>query len=466
MTRLFLSFFTSLGLAMTLYSGASAQVETAKRVDKIKNLEAAPLVVKPSKLPPTLQTKPALATKPLSMTRPPTTGWPIVGTPNFKPVANDQIGLIAATDGTVYMTELTTFDRVGAGMRNELQVTRFNGTSWSEVGDILDDVNRYSLALDSQGTLHVAVKHDVWPPHYSAIEVFKLVGGTWQRLGTTSIKGGTRAGAGMVMSIDRATDDIYLAHGNGQHEVMPRDTKMSVLKYDRRGQWLPVGADTVTPGGARNISLAAKSGRVLISYSDQTKDGELTVQEWKNQSWVPLGNTPVHPSATRGEVRFDNQGHPMMIIDPDGYGEKTLSSWKSGQWTEFATTPPHTAYVTLDKQDRPVVLIRGQIHAAHQSRVDRLEGSTWKPLGEAMYGFGQLRDADGQLYLGLVFPKDGPDWETVTWDQMEALEAQSEAENWDRRRHVTVRRYTQGVSSIKGPQMVNGVKDYSKDKKN
>jgi hypothetical protein len=447
----------SLGLGLTLIAvlpmTSFAQLRPSDRADTVAKQAV--------KVAPRLQTRPDLTVQPslAATTLNQQTGWSNIGDANFKFVTYNRIKSAVAPNGHVFVTSMTTVDRVGAGTKGTLQITKFDGQQWSDVGAPVDDVNYFDLAVDSKNNLYLAYQHDVWQPNSSFIKIMKLNGQTWERLGTNRIKGGSRTGAGVSLDIDQTTDTAYLAYGNGDHEVNPRHNKVTVRKFDDKSTWSLVGPAELSRQGAWDFTVKANAGDLFLSYSDQTKSGRVTVQRFNGSAWTPLGANDVSPDNVFSRMVLDHTNSPVIAYGlPNNQNRVEIKKLIGNQWTAVndassAQTPFRMSGFGVDRHGNPVIAKTvNDFPMGNRTTVYKYADQKWTQLGEILLGYADLQMSGNTPYVALSYDKEYPDWDTFDFSTLNM--SNPTAWNYDRSKYATVKKFTQGMSSIKKPMAV------------
>lgn len=251
--------------------------------------------------------------------------------------------------------------------------------------------NRYpDIALDSSG-VPIVVWDETPNSTYADVQVKRWNGTTWERLGNTVGFTNTNSFTDPAIAINAADQPVvaysqvgttYVKQWNGSTWVQLGDA----LTTDNLGYWQDVTIDG--------------QDQVLVVYQDGSGgDGYQTfVKQWNGTSWSLMGgNLKVNASGydLDNAIAIGPDDRPVVAFSEVVTGEGAnvyVRKWNGSSWAQLGgaldLTPTTYVYepdVAVDSQNRPVVVwvepVPGQSNNVY---VKRWNGSTWDQLGGAL----------------------------------------------------------------------------------
>jgi len=174
-------------------------------------------------------------------------------------------------------------------------IYRYNDISWVQLGDDIigngDSQSGYSVSLSSNGEI-VAIGGYLYENNCGIVEIYQYNDGSWVQLGS-DISGNSNDQTGHSVSL--SNQGTIVAIGSPTNGI--DSGYVSIYEYNG-SSWAQLGSNIIgeTSGdqSGRSISLS-DNGKILAigaPYNDgnQTNSGHVRVYEYKDSSWVKLGN--------------------------------------------------------------------------------------------------------------------------------------------------------------------------------
>ncbi len=376
-------------------------------------------------------------------------GLPLTGLNGF-------VLCLASAGGDLYAGGRYTTAANGSPAGN--RISRWNGTSWSAVGD--NDVNDYVNHLITSGSSVIAVGRFDTP--HSHIALFD--GTAWQPMLDGLGKGLNGEGYSIVELNGKTYVSGDFTHA-GTLEVN------HVACYDK-----PTNTWTALPGGHAFSTLLVHNGELYAYYFTDTPAPPypLSVAKWTGTAWVTVGNleaslsgrmesiggvlyafgdistangTPINYIAKWNGTTWSDAGNGL-VLNSDSYMQamctvngqlyasafinandadnqtSTVFQWNSSAWTTHSTDiKPLINCMTAMGTD---LVVGGTISSINgvpcDNNVARWNGSTWSALGTGVAvdgGVNVLLYTHGLLFAGSQNTFEPlQEWNGSTWEEV------------------------------------------------
>jgi HYR domain-containing protein len=329
------------------------------------------------------------------------------------------------------------FTSAGGTPANRL--ARWNGSSWSALGNGVDDVV-HALTAHDDGTgpaLYVGGFFTT-ASGVAVDQVAKWDGLAWSPVGS---------GPGSGSPLSRVRAFTAFDGGGGPKLCAAGDfTTAGIAAASRIAMWDGATWETLDGGLSDNVLALAVyddgSGPALYAGGDFLWAGDVAVNriaKWDGSTWAPLGdgvdisigyfNFP----AVHALVVYDDGSGPALYAGGDflsagGVAVSRIAKWDGVQWTDLgggmsgvngAEDPTVDALAVHDDGSGPALYAGGYFTTAGgvaANRIAKWNGSSWSALGSGMAGIGTLAvlaltsydDGSGPaLYAGGTFTTAG-----------------------------------------------------------
>ncbi len=299
-----------------------------------------------------------------------------------------QFHVLAANEDDLYIAIAE------SGALTSLKVKKFDGQSWSDVGEFpgkFNAINRSDFVVDGEN-LYAAIRAYADNKAY----VFEYKDNQWTELGDTGVSEGV-AGS---MSLAAENGTPYLA-------LVERIDGMDVLvtKKFNNGAWellpgeIEPGEPPLTPGAKNyNPSLQVKDGIPYLAYTALNMD-HAKLKKHEGGQWIQLGGGTIPAIKTPiVTVRVDDNGIPYVAYAnlPDGsttHGETTVARVVDNAW-EFVGG---TAFIDNMLALYPAFYLDGttpyigysDLARSMKATVKRFNGTSWEAVGPDAFTAGE-----------------------------------------------------------------------------
>jgi hypothetical protein len=238
------------------------------------------------------------------------------------------------------------------GTSNNIYIKRFNGTSWSLIGenpldlDLNQNASSSSLDLDSQGKPVIAWtesdNNDSWK-----LYVKRLYNETWQLVGGEAItKDVSFYASEPSLEIDNYDNPVVAWSGSDSR------VNIFVSRFDGTS-WRLVGEESLninTDNNAFSPSLALDiNGNAIVAWTevDGEKSSTLYVKRFDGSTWNQLGNDSLKEtfSAEHPSLVLDGSGNPIVAWqEDDGTYDSYIyvKQWTGSSWQVIGNNPIST----------------------------------------------------------------------------------------------------------------------------
>ncbi len=282
------------------------------------------------------------------------------------------------------------------GTSFNIYVKRWDGSSWVQLGTFLDvNTNRGalnpSLALNSSG--NPVVSWNEWDGTSFNIYVKRWDGSSWVQLGGILDANTNQDAANPSLALDSSDNPVVSWYENGTSR------NIYVKRWDG-SSWVQLGGilDFNANQNAFNPSLALdSSGNPVVSwYEDGGTSFNIYVKRWNGSSWVQLGtflDANTNQFAANPSLALDSSGNPVVSWEElDGTSANIyVKRWNGSSWVQlgtfldantnqFAANPS----LALDSSGNPVVSWNEFDGISDNIYVKRYLSNAWQPLGDTL----------------------------------------------------------------------------------
>lgn len=313
-------------------------------------------------------------------------------------------------------------------LNGRLSVRKFESNRWITVGApgiSVAHIDYPKIDIDNSGTPYVVYMDD-W--QNNQIVVKKYNGTSWVNVGLPGFAGGR------VKYTNIAIDNMgvpYVAFMDDDY-----GDKATVMKFDG-SNWVFVGSRGITASGVSDISLKIGPGNnPYICFSDQSNGFKVTVMSFIGGSWNVVGSSSVSQYQGRGDVAFDTLGTVYVAylerLNVNSSDNLVVKKFNGSNWVLVGGTRIKKG--KLERVSIETDTLSNSIYVAYSdqnngSRVVRLDGASWLPVGKYDFSFGTALygglkvDAAGALYYVYSSPQnndkanlmrfDGSEWSSL-----------------------------------------------------
>lgn len=302
--------------------------------------------------------------------------WEYVGSPN-------------ASNGDAFFVNMEVFENkpiiayqdVGNGRALSVKAYESTLNTWQNVGDApaLLGANVWGISLAVENNQPFIAVAD--PGFDSKVTVIKLVGGSWEVVGSR----GFSAYSTSVTDICVSSGVPYVAYvrsGFGDSR------KLVVMRYNG-GTWDYINESEISSKYAQNPKIYVNSGRPYVAFQDWAINGKVSIK-WNNGggSWLPYGS-PDEPDTVEAnemvylDFKFDN-GVPYIYYHRWWNPEGGILKCENGSWTHLAGSEftHHANYISLDFFNHtPYISYMDQVNDS-KATVMKWNGSGWDTIGK------------------------------------------------------------------------------------
>ena len=338
-----------------------------------------------------------------------------------------------------------------AGGAAAVGVARWDGSTWAQVGDGLDDSVSGSRLVStlrlSDGSLYAVgnfTRSGSGLADDTGVAVF--AGSGW-----TGVGGGVQPGENPgVLSLVLSDDTVYVGGNFNQAGALPADDS-NVAALDSSG-WnnLDGGVRLTTgPSVVRALALTSQGNLVAAGVFNQAGTGaadDTNIAQWDGSAWSSLDGGPGTPSdqvyslAVGGDDSIYAGGN-FAAADNGSVAARGIAQWNGTSWgpvgSGVGVSNGAVRTIVLD-EDRGLIYAGGNFTRMDDDTVNRIAVwdagiAEWLPLNEAGVigvsggtGIESLVVAGPDVYIGGAFTNAGPlsgvgnvaQW---TWDAPEGV---------------------------------------------
>lgn len=289
-------------------------------------------------------------------------------------------------------------DFVGAGGSAMKNLAKWDGSSWSSLGNVNDSVDAVRVFDDGQGAgpaLYVAGDFTI-VGSMVAHSIARWNGSTWSALGTTNgVVGVVRAAQ---VFDDGSGAALFVAGSLGAVGSVPVN---SIGKWDG-ASWSDVGGGVTgypgfpsIVGGGTVYALTVfddGSGKALYAggmFSHAGGTPASCVAKWDGVSWASVGAPFIHP--VRALVVFDDGSGPALYAGGEMVPEDFISRWNGSSWQTVGTGMNNEVYAleVFTDSTGPALFAGGafaQAGGVSAVGIAKWNGTSWSALGSGTAG--------------------------------------------------------------------------------
>jgi hypothetical protein len=288
------------------------------------------------------------------------------------------------------------------GLISNIYVQRYNGSSWVSVGTgVLNATgnvaNSPSLALNSSGNPTVAWSENRGNPNENEIQVFRYNGSSWVNVGS-ALHGSSNS--------DNLASEPSLALDSAGNPTVAwfEDDGTAFNIYVKRhngSTWVNVGTGVLNISGIQAIYpslLLDSSGNPVVSWMDY--DGtsyNLRVQKFNGTTWTNLGTLPLDTSLANFTYypALSISNDKISVAWQEGAGEASdniyVKQFQTNAWQPFGDAldtslgqSATSSSITRKSNNTPVVAWQENDGSSDNVYVKEWSGTAWTALGSAL----------------------------------------------------------------------------------
>ncbi|MEM7308103.1 MAG: hypothetical protein AAF682_15600 [Planctomycetota bacterium] len=312
-------------------------------------------------------------------------------TPRLARLAGAAFGPLGAAS-TILPTDLAVFDgaegpvvyATGTTGCGETPIfARWTGKAWWPI-DLGMTVETLEVLDDGSGpALYAAGAAPIGPS--GEMRVLRFDGHSWSRLGQDSISGSACA---LTVFDDGAGPSLYVGGGFFGGGTTPD----KIARWDGQA-WVQVGSGFGwVNGGIRALAvLEDASGAAL--YAIGTSTGSL-IRRWDGQDWSDPGGGIQAFNLYSLAVHDDGTGDALYVGGffglAGGVSAVNIARWKDGAWSALGSGVDYVVYALESFDDGvngPALFVGGDFQAAGgvpTANIARWQGQTWSAVGAGM----------------------------------------------------------------------------------
>jgi len=252
----------------------------------------------------------------------------------------------------------------------------FDGATWQDLGtrgSLFSRGQFVELAFDDNGTLYALYKDT------SYLKVSRYNGSSWEDVGNNILISPDSNNEHKSLVIDHA--------GNPYVGFLDSTAKVNVVSYTVAGGWQSVGTADLSAGTATHPRLAIDSQNIpYVAYKDNANSGYGTVMRYTGGTWQPVGSAGfTGVDATDITIGIDANDIPY-VVHQDYDSSAAANAWRysEGSWERvgspnFRNGANDMDNLVFDSLNRPYFTYA---NPGKQTTV-RFNGSEWETVGSA-----------------------------------------------------------------------------------
>lgn len=214
----------------------------------------------------------------------------------------------------------------------KLSVIKFNGSSWETVGSSFfssETANAPKIDFDNNNVPYVVF--DDFVESKNKLSVMKFNGTTWELVGARGFSDNA-AYTTIVIDNNNVPYVAFNSTSNGNAG------KTSVMKFNGT-TWEFVGNEAFSTGYSRNHSLAISSNNtVYVAYhAAGTNDGSSNVLKFNGTNWEHLGAPGMGFYAKEQDLFIDKEGNLYLSYTETTQNEIRVHRFNGSSWTQLNT---------------------------------------------------------------------------------------------------------------------------------
>lgn len=249
--------------------------------------------------------------------------WEAVGSLSFSNAPVNYPSLALDANNTPYVA----FLEEGNGHR--ARAMKYNGTSWSYMGDYVSagEVSYVNIMSDNDNNVYVAYR-DHSLGYKACVKKWNSAASTWDYVGNAAFSDGPA---------DKL--DFKLDNNNTPYVAFKDESggyKLSVMKFDGTA-WVYVGGRSSSPGIVSSmLSLDIDNNNVpYVTYINESASNKASMLKFEDGVWKSVGDA----TFSQGEVSYldmtiDTQGSPYVTYRDHSLQYKAfVRKFESGVWS-------------------------------------------------------------------------------------------------------------------------------------
>ena len=290
------------------------------------------------------------------------TTWQSVGTPGFTPGSAHHSSFALGQGDTIYYAYA---DGTATGFSRGA-VMRYDGSSWSNIGNLLTmGACQYSnIVVTGDGSVYFA-GIDMGQSGGS-VTVRKFAGGTtWDNVGPNQYI--SSGGASFTSMTKDNNDTLYIAYRDMAEGGMVR------VKKFNGNDWVNVGAPILSisgPGASPSMDIHIafnNNNQAYVAYSHGFQGPpRSSVHKFENNVWEIVGtphfSTGQYETSLFNKLAFDATGNPYLSYQHGGLGNKASvmkfdgTTWGNVGLPGFSASVSAHNSIAIDGNDNPYVI--------------------------------------------------------------------------------------------------------------
>ena len=240
----------------------------------------------------------------------------------------------------------------GGNMSGHIRVFELNNNVWNQIGQDIDGTINSLLNyhdLDSSGNTLIGAEHS-YNNSTGQVKVWSYNGANWIQKGQTLVGNSINSGFGIGVDIDNIGNTIIIGSPNYGPLLNGFGTGEVKVFHYINGTWVQKGStfSGLNPGDYLGLSVSISGDGNIIAFNrpiPQTPNGEVTVYEFNNGTWVLKGqiiNSNSHQGTSFGKkVELSNNGNILAIADnttSNSKGQVLIYQWSGNSWSQMGQT--------------------------------------------------------------------------------------------------------------------------------
>ena len=267
---------------------------------------------------------------------------------------------------------------------NKATVMSWDGSSWNTVGtrgfSNAAVTQRGDIVIDPSGNVWVVTAGDL--NTQDNLEVWKFDGTGWTDVGPTVAR------VSIESKIDFFNGDIYIAISE-ELNFFQGDNGIAVRKYDN-GSWTSVGGPHLVTGFGWPGNFAYHNGEIYVSYLNFTTDNvaQANVKKFDGSSWVQVGAPDFSTASGNGnawfqEIEFSASGTLYMAYYDDAGGNGlNVMTFDGSSWVQVgAVNFIDSFWIDLEIDGETPYIGFQDLTGGSKASVMTFDGTSWQFVG-------------------------------------------------------------------------------------
>lgn len=324
------------------------------------------------------------------------------------------------------------------GTSTNIYVKRWNGSSWTQVGGLLDvntnkDATYPALKLDASGNPVVVWKE--LDSSTSKIYAKRWNGSAWVLIGSSALSGSLGAEA-PALALDGSGNPVVAWR---VFSTSPLFSNIQVARWDGSA-WVNVGGK-LDVNDSGNTDFAAfnpsvgltSSGNPVVAWSESDGSSRnIYVKRWDGSAWTQVGGKLDVSSAQNAftpAIALDSSGNPVVAWNEAGTGSAGsvyVKRWNGAVWAQIgfdaldvntnATIGTGGPSLALEAGSNPVVAWNDFDGTSYNAHVKRWNNGVWEIVGAT-----NLDTNLAQNVYGVSLALDGSGSPSVAWNEYDGI---------------------------------------------